>query len=77
MQVLGLVSVDVVILLLWTYIQRPEVIYFNYFARHLEVDVELNSCSTGLDSPFEQVYNVIIRHFYDLHNLRDLWGGDL
>ena len=65
MQVLGLVFVDIFILLLWTFIQRPKVIYTMHSVRYIEVDVEVNSCSTTLDSPFEQVINKIIYHLHD------------
>lgn len=54
MQVLGLVSIDIFILLLWTFVDRPRGITYESTAGGLYAPVQLTMCSTNLSSPFEQ-----------------------
>ena len=55
LQVLGLVSVDVFILILWTVLDRPMVVSYEYSQRNVEEALIFYKCSSGIDSPFEQV----------------------
>ena len=51
---LGLVSVDVVILLLWTFLDRPRGVSYLSSAGGLYKPVLFTACSTILNSPFER-----------------------
>jgi hypothetical protein len=52
--VLGLVSIDIFILLLWTFVERPRGITYESTAGGLYAPVQLTVCSTNLSSPFER-----------------------
>ena len=56
LQVLGLVGVDIVILILWTFVFRPSVEFTEYSGQGLLESVPFNSCNTNLNSQFEQVW---------------------
>ena len=65
LQVLGLIGVDVVILILWTAIERPSVQFTEYSGQGLQEPVSFNSCNTNLNSRFEQVcrsYAILFFH---------------
>jgi hypothetical protein len=47
--------VDVIILLLWTFIERPAERFYNYDGQGLFQSVRYNACNTNLGSTFEQV----------------------
>ena len=51
---LGLVSVDVFILLLWTFLDRPRGLSYLSSAGGLYKPVLFTACSTNLNSPFER-----------------------
>jgi hypothetical protein len=54
LQVLGLVSIDIFILLLWTFVERPRGVTYESTAGGLYAPVQLTVCSTNLSSPFER-----------------------
>jgi hypothetical protein len=54
LQVLGLVSIDIFILLLWTFVERPRGITYESTAGGLYAPIQLTVCSTNLSSPFER-----------------------
>lgn len=47
-------SIDIFILLLWTFVDRPRGITYESTAGGLYAPVQLTMCSTNLSSPFEQ-----------------------
>ena len=51
---LGLLSVDIFILLLWTFVDRPRGVTYESSAGGLYAPITLTVCSTTLSSPFEQ-----------------------
>ena len=54
---LGLLSVDIFILVLWTALSRPVLVYFEFSPVNVEDALTYSKCSTGIQSVFEQVRN--------------------